>query len=66
MPASVEFCFAHEDLFLVPAEELSPEGIRAPFAARLCERGVISEPWLRRFDNSRTYRTRHPSRRRNG
>lgn len=52
MSLSLEFCFAHEHLFLVPAEELSPEGIRAPFAARLLECGSVTEPWLRRFDDA--------------
>ncbi len=52
MPLPVEFCFAHEDLFLIPAEELSAGGLSAPFAARLLERGTVTEPWLQRFDEA--------------
>jgi len=50
MPLPDAFCFAHERLFLVPAEELSPAGIDAAFAARLLARGLVSPAWLQRFD----------------
>src|SRR5262245_23870083 len=52
MSLTDEFCFAHESLFLVPAEELSAEGISPGFAARLQERGVASPAWRQRFDEA--------------
>lgn len=47
-----DFCFAQEELFLVPAEELSEQGLSPSFARRLLERGLVAEPWLERFERA--------------
>ncbi len=46
------FCFAHEDLFLIPVEELSGQGLDPGFASRLLDRGLASPAWLERFDRA--------------
>src|SRR5262245_53711854 len=47
-----DFCFAQEELFLVPAEELSERGLSPDFARVLAARGRASEAWLERFDRA--------------
>ncbi len=52
MSALAEFCFAQEDVFLVPAEELSAAGMSKAFAALLCERRRVSPEWIERFERA--------------
>jgi hypothetical protein len=37
-------------VFLIPAEELEPAGLRAPFRAELLASGLVSPDWLARFE----------------
>jgi len=43
-----DFCFAHDGLFVVPAEQLSATGLNAAFADALRKR--VSEPWVDQFE----------------
>ncbi len=45
-----DFCFAHEDLFLIPVEELAAQGIGPGFGSLMRERGAASPEWVERFD----------------
>ncbi len=54
-----EFFLGHEDVFLIPIEELSPQGMSEGFAGLLRERGLASPEWIERFDAAfRLYWTR--------
>jgi len=49
-PAPGELWRPCDELFLVPLEELTPEGIAPGFAARLVTAGLVSPAWVERFD----------------
>lgn len=49
-PAPGELWRPCDELFLVPLEELTPEGIAPGFAARLVAAGLVAPAWVERFD----------------
>ena len=51
-PAVAEFCFAHDELFVVPAEALSPQGMSVGFRGLLVARKDVATGWCDRFDEA--------------
>lgn len=46
------FCLAHDELFVIPIDELSPTGISDRFAAVLVRERGMTEDWIGAFDQA--------------
>ncbi len=47
-----ELCFAYPGLFLIPAEHLSPAGMRRSFSRLLKDNRGVSDAWIQLFDQT--------------